>query len=272
MSKGAHLINLTGKTFGVWKVLGQAPTPPGKNRSAHWKCVCECGAERVVKGARLRNGRSRSCGCKRARTDSCGERGIWNNMKRRCLDQNDKGYPRYGGRGIRVCERWLLSFENFYADMGPRPSADYTLDRINNDGDYEPHNCRWATWFVQARNRSNARYVMWKGAEVKLAALIAEESVVGASLVYNRLAKGMPIEEALLTPIRKPLAINKVIQRRKALQGVADWAEGRDRKGAFFGKARPRAVVQECVELGYLIDHPDRWELTEAGRRFLTEP
>jgi hypothetical protein len=81
------------------------------------------------------------------------EKEAWYGIRRRCLNPNHRGYPNYGGRGIQICERWLSSFQNFYADMGPKPTPEHSLDRIDNDGDYEPTNCRWTTRQVQNNNR-----------------------------------------------------------------------------------------------------------------------
>jgi hypothetical protein len=129
---------------------------------AYWLCRCRCGTERHVRGNALLAGETLSCGCLaaesgRARKTKHGHYGdrtykTWQSMLHRCGDWN----AYYGGRGIRVCERWRDSFSAFLADMGERP-IDRTLDRIDNDGNYEPTNCRWATASEQARNRRPAR-------------------------------------------------------------------------------------------------------------------
>ena len=153
-------IGLEGKVFGRL-VAGKAERIKGT-----WKyhCRCICGNEKLVAGSALSSGLTQSCGClakemrgalsprfKHGRTGTAEYR-IWQNMLRRCYDKRHKDFHNYGGRGISVCERWRHSFENFLADVGFRP-AGLTLDRRNNDGNYEPANVRWATAVEQANNQ-----------------------------------------------------------------------------------------------------------------------
>lgn len=173
----ANYIDLQGQRFGRLMVMGKAEKPHGiKNRGAWWTCRCDCGIYTDVTGDSLRRGTTRSCGClqkETARTDSTThglskspEYKIWNSMIQRC--RTDGGDSRYGGRGIEVCARWKNSFEEFYRDMGPRPSENHTLDRRNNDGNYEPGNCRWTSQTVQIINQgiSNLNKTGIKGVRV----------------------------------------------------------------------------------------------------------
>ena len=117
-------------------------------------------------------------------------------MKDRCYNQSNTGYTNYGARGIQMCARWYESFEAFLADMGPHPGPGYSLDRIDNNGNYEPGNCRWATKKEQARNKANNRVISF-GGETKTVSEWAEERKILPSTLIHRINNGWPAEVAL---------------------------------------------------------------------------
>ena len=176
-------LDLKGKRFGRLLVVERVPSAPGA-RNAFWRCICDCGNATTTAAANI--GKSTlSCGClaketaakllsKARYTQTHGmshtpEHDTWLRIQQRCYNPKDKKYPRYGARGIVVCQRWLNDFANFLADMGMRPSSRHSINRLNNDGNYEPDNCNWATPTEQARNRSITKTVEIGGIEMPIA-------------------------------------------------------------------------------------------------------
>lgn len=161
-------VDLLGFAFGLLEVI--APASSGKNGDARWVCKCDCGREITTTANRLKKGRTVSCGClkhfsrgKSFRLSGFSlipEYDIWRAIIRRCENPKDPNYKNYGGRGIGICKKWRDSFHAFLVDVGQRPEPKLTLDRINNNGNYEPGNIRWATrqqQYLNSRSYLNRR-------------------------------------------------------------------------------------------------------------------
>lgn len=201
-----------GARFGRWAVVGPAePKIYGSKSLPTWQCVCDCGTERAVTAFSLRQGSSSSCGClnrersravhtKHGGSASAPEYDVWQAMLARCRNPQNPRFAKYGGRGIKVCDSWL-DYGAFIADMGPRPTLAHSLDRIDNDGGYEPGNCRWATPHQQMTNRSVTRMVEIEGQSVPLATL-AKLCGIPANTLRFRILKGWPLVDAMTKPVR----------------------------------------------------------------------
>lgn len=201
-------IDMTGEQLGYWTVIERAANDGHGNTC--WRCRCKCGAEKVVVGTVLRDGRSQSCGClkrettvERSTKHGHATAGVisptyhsWASMVARCTNPNNKRNARYMARGITVCDRWLV-FANFLSDMGEKPGGT-SLGRVDNNKGYCPENCRWETTVQQARNRVNNRILEFNG-ESHTVTEWAIHLGVPVQRPYNRLHLGWPTER-VLTP------------------------------------------------------------------------
>lgn len=203
--QAGRIEDLTNKVFGKLTVvrLDEKRTNSGRIK---WIVKCQCGNEKSTQAINLKSGDTTSCGCVHKEQlgarkfkhggSSSSEYASWCSMLTRCRNPNIDCFIHYGGRGITVCERWL-DFANFVKDMGKKPNKNFTLERVNTNGNYEPDNCRWASQAEQVRNtRSNIRI------GDKILVDIARDMNVSPSTLYGRIRKGWSIADTISTPIR----------------------------------------------------------------------
>lgn len=200
---GMPLKDLCDQKFGKLTVIRRVLNPNAKH-GTYWECRCECGGVVVARGDALKGGYRKSCRCLYGESHSTHgmtntpEFRAWTEMLRRCSDQNRNTWHLYGGRGIRVCKRWVTSFEAFYVDMGERPSAKHSLDRIKVNGNYTPENCRWATKVEQQNNMRRNKRVNFCGRIMTLhEAMILSGCQLSKNKVRGRLNCGWDIKKAL---------------------------------------------------------------------------
>lgn len=206
--------DLTGYIFGRLTVIERGRT---SNDRPGWMCMCVCGTLTTVETTKLKSGHTKSCGCLinevlRELHKTHGMSGTkvyrtWKSIRGRCYNKNNSEYFRYGARGIKVCKRWGI-FENFYKDMGDPPTPDHSIDRIDNNGNYEPSNCRWATPKDQSSNRRSSVFLTYKG-ETKTVCEWSKLLNILDLTLYSRVKRGWTDEEVLSTPVRKSNRIYK---------------------------------------------------------------
>ena len=205
-------LNLTGERFG--KLVAIKTIGKNKNGAYLWQCKCDCGNEIIANVGNLKNGHTKSCGC--LRVDRCKTNftkhglehtrlyGIWSDMRLRCYDEKNIAYHRYGGRGITICDEWKNDVKAFYdwaTENGYKDSL--TIDRIDNDGNYCPENCRWATVKEQASNRRSNIFVTHNG-KTQTMKEWANEVGIPYKVVWARVQKlGWSAERALTDPVKK---------------------------------------------------------------------
>lgn len=203
---GRNFIDMTGQRFGKYTVIDIVHRKGGAGKHIYWNCICDCGNRREVSGSDLRIRGTKMCkSCARTKHGKTNtpEYGVWCKIKSRCYNKSHKFYEYYGGRGISVCNRWLNSFENFYSDMGKRPSLKLSIDRIDNNGNYEPSNCRWATT-TQQNNNTRVNHYLTIGNETYTIAQWARRAGIEYGTLNARINKcKWPPEKAVYTPVRK---------------------------------------------------------------------
>ncbi len=212
MKKRSHnFIDRSGLRFGKLTIVEEV----GLNRykKSQWLCRCDCGNTCISLWNQLQSGLKESCGCyqkesARKRFTTHGESvhsgnsteySSWICMKTRCLNPNSEKYKIYGGRGIKICSRWVDSFENFLSDMGRKPTKKHSIERINNDGNYEPSNCKWGTDLEQANNKRLNIFIVIGGIR-KTAAQWGRQMGFPKSFVTNRIKAGWNPIDAVNTP------------------------------------------------------------------------
>ena len=203
-------LDLTGHRYGNLLVIKESHT---NKKIVYWKCVCDCGKETIVQRNHLRSGHTKSCGCLWVKnlkemhiTHGANVGGevkpeylAWCHMKSRCTNPNVERYPEYGGRGIKVCERWLgeNGFANFYSDLGDKPTPNHSLDRYPDvNGDYEPANVRWGTDEQQSRNKRNNHFYEYMG-ERMIAVDWAKRLGVTKGAIQNAIKRGKTFQEVV---------------------------------------------------------------------------
>lgn len=228
---GSWAKDLTGHRFGMLVVVAFHDRDKRYyNCKIRWTTKCDCGNEKIVSGNALQSRGIRSCGCmpRRPRTESQktlerrkltverkSEYRIWAGMISRCERPKNRGFKYYGGRGIRVDPRWRNSFDAFYESMGPRPSSEHSIDRIDNNGNYEPGNCRWATRKQQARNKRTNHMVEVDG-RVGTVTDMAIEAGKNPPSVFSRIGRGWDPASAIKDP---PMTPEQKAARRRKLPG-----------------------------------------------------
>ena len=203
-----YLNNLSGDKYGKLTVVSAAGSRGGH---MYWNCRCDCGKEKVVRGSHLRSGNVKSCGCLPTHKThgKKGSRlyGVWNNMILRCHNPNNPEYPRYGERGVTVCDEWRRDFMAFYTwaiDAGydeSAPRGRYTIERKDNNGPYSPENCTLSTVQEQANNTRRNRFITYKG-ETKTVTQWARHLGINQTTLSRRILSGWSVEKAFTKEVK----------------------------------------------------------------------
>ena len=245
----SKFIDITGKKYNRLTVINRAENSPAGN--IRFNCICDCGKHTKSFGTDLRSGRTKSCGCHARELinkiltkhgmEKSTEYKSWQGAKARCYNVKNKKYHRYGGRGIKVCERWRNSFVNFIFDMGKKPSVKHTLDRIDNDGNYCPENCKWSTGVEQSNNRSTNTFIKYNGEHLTLAQW-GKKTGIPANVISSRLRiLNWSTHDAITTPIAKC----RTLTFNGDTKTISEWAN-------HIGIARK--IIESRLSAGWSVD------------------
>jgi len=271
---GPKFKDLSGERFEMLLVLRYAGM--NKYNKALFLCRCDCGTEKVILGNHLP--RIVSCGCwkKRMPTEQRSKPGrkkdgkrspeytAWAGAKDRCTREGNKRWADYGGRGIRMCQRWMDSFDCFLSDMGEKPSPLHSLERKDVNAGYSPENCEWAVLAVQANNKRRSIRLTFQGETLTLAQW-SKRIGIKVPALYLRLYKGMPVEEALTKPLRvqTPLTDEERAKHKAARLAVREQVRS--------GKM-PHVSTLKCVHCGKQAEHYHHFAGYERENRLLVKP
>lgn len=222
--------------YGRLKVLKRTKTKQYERQTVTYvKCLCDCGTKKYIRRDHLMQGHTLSCGCLHKELSAAvhtthgdsktKEYRTWFRMLQRCYNKNVANYGKYGGRGISVCKRWRNSYKNFISDMGKCPNTKWSINRIDNDGNYTPENCEWASDTKQANNKSNNVRISY-GGKTKTVSQWARELNMPQATLYQRLFNfGYSVAEAFGTKIRKCVRKGDDFTVNGKTQGLKAWAE-----------------------------------------------
>lgn len=185
-----------------------------KNKRTYWKCLCDCGNIKEILGTHLVQGKTKSCGCYNSEkaSQSCKNRTIipnkrimyiWQSMKQRCYKEDSISYKNYGAKGIKICNEWLNNPKVFY-DWAINNGYEerLTIDRINNNGDYEPNNCRWTDWETQMRNTKHNIIINYQG-ETNCVKYFIDKYKLNQFAIYSRLKRNWSVKDAIEKPVKE---------------------------------------------------------------------
>ena len=218
--------DLTGQYFGRLKALFYYRY---YNNRSWWFCECACGNFKSIRTDGLTTGHAQSCGC--FLKDTLTSHGmtktrtynVYRNLFQRCYNPKSKEYKNYGARGIKVCDRWLNSFKNFLEDMGESPKG-LTIERINNNGNYEPENCKWATYLEQNNNTRRNSYLTHQG-ETLTVAQWSKKLGINKDTLLGRKERNWSDELALITPVKSEMAKNQYLTLNGETKTISQWSQ-----------------------------------------------